>query len=128
VASQYDPPGLLAPLFLDAKLLIQELWMANIGWDEPLQKPFAERWTQITKKWKGPEIRLPRYTGDSSPAKMYQLHIYSDASKNAYSCACYLRVELENGNVLSNLIFSKLRIRPIPKLKKKKSNAKAKTE
>jgi hypothetical protein len=38
VASVYDPLGLVAPVVLPAKRMLQELWPSGCGWDEELPK------------------------------------------------------------------------------------------
>ena len=35
-SKQYDPLGWLSPITVRAKLLIQELWKQQVGWDDPL--------------------------------------------------------------------------------------------
>lgn len=34
IAKIYDPLGLIAPVVITAKIIMQELWGLNIGWDE----------------------------------------------------------------------------------------------
>uniref|UniRef100_A0A914DTY8 Integrase catalytic domain-containing protein n=1 Tax=Acrobeloides nanus TaxID=290746 RepID=A0A914DTY8_9BILA len=121
IYKQFDPPGLTAPLFVSAKLLMQEIWIKKLSWDEIVPARVGQKWSEITKGWNGSEIRVPRFIGDSSPPKSFQLHCYSDASQHAYACACMLRILHENGKISRQLMFSKSRIRPIPKLVKKKN-------
>ncbi|XP_054713506.1 uncharacterized protein LOC129222968 [Uloborus diversus] len=37
IAKIFDPMGWLAPVIVYAKILIQELWSYDIGWDEPIE-------------------------------------------------------------------------------------------
>jgi len=46
-SKQYDPLGWLSPITVRAKLLIQELWKQQVGWDEPLDDDFNRRWCQV---------------------------------------------------------------------------------
>ena len=46
-ASVFDPLGLLAPLIVRAKVLMQEAWMEALDWDEDLpdyQKAQLKKW------------------------------------------------------------------------------------
>ena len=48
VAKIFDPVGLLAPLLLEAKLLIRESWcVSDLGWDDSLPIDQAERWSKF---------------------------------------------------------------------------------
>ena len=43
VCSLFDPLGFAAPVALSARCLVQDLWKANIGWDEPLSEEFLSK-------------------------------------------------------------------------------------
>ena len=43
VCSLFDPLGVAAPVALSARRLVQDLWKANIGWDEPLSEEFLSK-------------------------------------------------------------------------------------
>ena len=34
----FDPLGFAAPVVIRAKILMQQLWLCKVGWDEPLQE------------------------------------------------------------------------------------------
>ena len=48
ISSIYDPVGLMAPVTLEPKLIIQDLWRRQIDWDVELPDDLKLRWT----KWK----------------------------------------------------------------------------
>ena len=43
----FDPLGFLSPVSVRAKLLMQQLWQMNVGWDEPLEPSIREQWNNI---------------------------------------------------------------------------------
>jgi hypothetical protein len=45
----YDPLGLLSPVTVKAKLLMQELWQNELEWDEPLPLELKTKWLNIAK-------------------------------------------------------------------------------
>ena len=51
VQSIFDPLGLLAPILLQAKLLLRETWTgpSPIGWDDPLPESQADKWMAFLK-------------------------------------------------------------------------------
>ena len=61
VSSLFNPLGFLAPFILPVKVLLQELWQQNIGWDAAILQRELDTWQkwllsipQLTK------IRIPR--------------------------------------------------------------------
>ena len=48
----FDPLGLITPVTIQAKTLLQELWKTNVNWDEPLDESFQNKWRKITQKIK----------------------------------------------------------------------------
>ena len=67
------------------KLLMQELWDPNLGWDAPLPEPLRIR----HKLWREDlsqliDLELPRCYFANEPSKDVSLHGFSDASEKAY--------------------------------------------
>ncbi|XP_076384511.1 uncharacterized protein LOC143263384 [Megalopta genalis] len=48
IAKIYDPLGLLGPVIITAKLILQELWTLRIDWDESLPMAIHNKWSQYT--------------------------------------------------------------------------------
>ena len=47
VASVFDPLGLLSPVLLSGKILIQSTWTKGLDWDDELCDDDKERWASI---------------------------------------------------------------------------------
>lgn len=45
----YDPFGLLAPIIVNAKLIIHELWQLKLGWDESIPMSLYLLWQNFKK-------------------------------------------------------------------------------
>ena len=45
LAGQYDPIGFIVPFTTRAKVLIQDLWKQDIGWDDPIHpQTLQDQW------------------------------------------------------------------------------------
>lgn len=111
IASMYDPCGLGSPLILPTKLLLQQLWETKIKWDTILPDELQRKWEDIIHRLEAiKEIEIPRYMGLTGEA-VYELHGFSDASKQAYAAVIYLTVENEDqGNV--SFVMAKSKVVP----------------
>ncbi|XP_011503659.1 PREDICTED: uncharacterized protein LOC105366798 [Ceratosolen solmsi marchali] len=49
IAKIFDPLGFVSPVVIKAKLLLQELWLHTIRWDDPLRTQISLRWRTIKK-------------------------------------------------------------------------------
>ena len=117
VSSIFDPHGLLAPVLLKPKKLIQDLWKEKVDWDCEIPEGYRTIWNDIKEDLlKVDEISLERCV---NPLKVegpqqFQLIVFADASKVAYAAVVYLKiVDVNTCSVNTHLIYSKHRLSPI---------------
>ncbi|XP_036340426.1 uncharacterized protein LOC118749754 [Rhagoletis pomonella] len=90
----FDPFGLLANFLITTKIIIQDTWRLGIGWDEKLDAELAARWSRWWKEFPNiKEFQVPRYYSPSiSHSSRIELHIFADASQEAFAAVGYFRV------------------------------------
>lgn len=121
VMSIFDPLGLLGFFVIYAKILLQEIWRSRVTWDEPIGADEQDKWWLWVKLLPAiSNVRIPRCYGFLSSCANVQMHVFVDASINAYAALVYLRAE-EGEIIKCSLVASKTRVAPlkpvsIPKL------------
>ena len=116
VASVYDPLGLIAPVILIGRLILQEMCRDRLTWDEPMSEALLPRWESWRRDLHGlRDVSLPRcYLPDGfGKPLVIQLHHFSDASQAGYGQCSYLRLENDKGQVHCTLIMGKARVTPL---------------
>lgn len=105
----YDPLGWCAPFSIRAKILVQEIWKQKIDWDDLLP-------TQLSADWLKWNLELPLLAELSfkrcilsNVSPLTQLHVFADASPQAYGAVAYIK------DKDCHLIMSKNRIAPLAK-------------
>nr|XP_049466972.1 uncharacterized protein LOC125908320 [Anopheles coluzzii] len=115
IARMFDPLGLIAPVIIRAKLLMQELWLQKIGWDDPVPVHICNKWKSVTDDWKDLEsFKSERYV--LLPNSKIQFHTFADASEVAYGACIYARCEDQQGRVRVSLLASKSRVAPLKRV------------
>ena len=106
LAKIFDPLGLLLPITVRGKILIQDLWREKIGWDQVLSEQLTDQFLKlIGDLGQFKACVVPRCLNIlSKPA----LHVFADASMHALGVVAYL---VEAGSV--NLVMAKSRLVPI---------------
>ncbi|XP_062535483.1 uncharacterized protein LOC134204724 [Armigeres subalbatus] len=115
IARLFDPLGLIAPIVVRAKILMQELWSLSCDWDDPVPHIIRLKWEKFRLEL--PRIatyRIDRYA--FLPDAQIELHTFADASTSAYGACTYVRCENALGTVRIRLLASKSKVAPLKRL------------
>ncbi|XP_076397876.1 uncharacterized protein LOC143266125 [Megachile rotundata] len=117
VASFFDPLGWTAPVLIYAKILLQDLWLLGIDWDQDLPEAIQTTWHSFRTSFSQLDAlsipRWTRYLGDRT--EKVELHGFCDASQRAYAAAVYLRV-MHKGEISTMLLVAKTKVAPVKAL------------
>ena len=116
IARLFDPLGWLGPVIVQAKILMQSLWLLKVDWDDALPEDVVCKWLTWVKELPHiSKIRIPRWTGFTPHTRVVELHGFADASKLAYGAVLYLRLATET-EVLISLQVAKSKVAPVKTL------------
>jgi transposase InsO family protein len=110
----YDPLGLLSPVTIRAKILLQELWQQKFEWDAPLPENIQEKWRcLVTDLNSVTATTFPRhyFENTSRDPSNTCIHIFCDASLVSYGATAYICRENQ-----STLMMAKTRVAPLKRL------------
>lgn len=113
IARLFDPLGLVSPVIVEAKMIMQCLWAAKIGWDDPLEGELLQRWEEFqTSLAQLCDLEIPRCVVVPDSERM-EIHGFADASKYAYGACVFLRCIGKDGSAVSHLLCSKSKVAPL---------------
>ncbi|XP_062704324.1 uncharacterized protein LOC134286689 [Aedes albopictus] len=109
IAKIFDPLGLISPVVVFAKIIMQQIWMSKLKWDDVLDGKLLQAWIVFRDTLNHiHEIKIPRFFGAVNPVR-YEIHGFADASSVAYGACLYIRVVAQDG-VKVSLICSKSKV------------------
>lgn len=115
IASIFDPLGLISPIILSAKILLQDLCREKMEWDQALEGIQLNRWVNWKEEMNSFKlVRIPRCMiaqGDIN--SLSQLHIFADASETGYGAVAYIRTTDGDGVSNCRLLMAKARVAPL---------------
>lgn len=113
IAQIFDPLGLLSPCIIQMKIILQKLWLQRLAWDEELPPEISQMWSEVVGSLPSlSSLRVPRHVICDSYSHL-ELHIFTDASEQAYGACIYVRSFDGNGQISINLMIGKSRVAPI---------------
>ncbi|XP_058817756.1 uncharacterized protein LOC131681067 [Topomyia yanbarensis] len=113
IARFFDPLGLFSPVIVVAKILMQQLWKTNAGWDDILNEQFQQQWRLLQESLPHLNfIQVPRCVTFPN-AVAYELHGFADASAVAYGACIYVRSISADGSAQLKLLSSKSKVAPL---------------
>ncbi|XP_062702029.1 uncharacterized protein LOC134285403 [Aedes albopictus] len=119
VMSLFDSQGILSHITIQGRMIIQDTWCNQIQWDEEVAEAIRRRWLRWTKLFDDVgRMRLHRpYFPGYSTAEVgsIELHVFTDASEEAYACAAYFRATIM-GKVRITLVMAKAKVAPLKSL------------
>ena len=115
LASIYDPLGLIAPLLVQGKLLLQEAVRLKIPWNDTLTPVLRQKWENWVINLKSvSKLTIPRSLIKPNFADAsFELHCFNDASQQAYGSCIYIRCTSKSGHIHTALVASKVRVCPL---------------
>uniref|UniRef100_A0AAG5DSG1 Reverse transcriptase domain-containing protein n=1 Tax=Anopheles atroparvus TaxID=41427 RepID=A0AAG5DSG1_ANOAO len=116
ISKLYDPVGILQPIIITAKMMMQDLWREDLAWDDEVPTRVVEEWNEFTSQL--PLLRrltIPRMATPSETSTL-TIHGFCDASIKAYGCVIYVTFNDEEGNKDTRLLCSKSRVAPLKTL------------
>ncbi|XP_063988328.1 uncharacterized protein LOC135168255 [Diachasmimorpha longicaudata] len=113
IAAIFDPLGLLGPIILKAKNIIQQLWSAKLDWDEPIPLYILTIWTDFCNQLSLiNDLKFERKILIKNSTRN-EIHGFCDASETGFGACIYLKSIDALGNVKINLLCSKSRVAPL---------------
>ncbi|XP_045445582.1 uncharacterized protein LOC123653632 [Melitaea cinxia] len=115
VMSIYDPLGLISQYTVVGKIILQRLWLKKVQWDEELPSDEAEEFQQwVTGLEDISALALPRcYSMEIAPGSEVQLHVFNDASEQAFATTAYWRIRHEDGAIEVAHVMGKAKVAPL---------------
>lgn len=114
LARLFDPLGLLAPVVVQAKMFIQQLWQLKLDWDDPLPEDRHNIWSKFRDDLDSlNNFKVPRHIFKGELPAKTELHIFSDASEKAFGAVAYIRATLKDRRIIVQLLCAKTRVAPL---------------
>ena len=116
IAKLFDPLGLISPVVVYAKKIMQQLALLQTGWDDPVPPQLETKWTAFHKQLHQlQELRIDPFAFTPQWTDV-QIHCFADASELAYGTCLYVRSTDQAGNIHVQMLSSKSRVAPLKRL------------
>ena len=120
-ACLFDPLGIIVPLVITLKALLQDTWRSGISWNDPLPektKHELHKWIQAYTC--SPRIEFQRLMFSPALKCKFELHVFTDASQMVMGAAVYVR-RVTSLDIQASFLIGRAKIAPlkqtsIPKL------------
>ncbi|XP_018371197.1 PREDICTED: uncharacterized protein LOC108766413, partial [Trachymyrmex cornetzi] len=114
ISKIYDPLGLIGPILVIAKQLMQRVWKEQLDWDEELPDHLHKEWLRYHSAINSAQtLVVPRNVNPGNVSMDIEVHIFCDASEKAYGACAYACHQGREGSIAVQLMCSKSRVAPL---------------
>lgn len=109
----FDPLGILGPVIIQIKIILQKIWQLKLDWDQPVTQVIKDDWLKFTNSLSYlKKLQIPRWVL-CNDYKRIELHSFSDASQHAYGACIYIKSIGSAGDVKVTLLCAKSKVAPL---------------
>ncbi len=109
----FDPLGFLLPYVMTARCVFSAVARAVKGWDEKLSQARLPRWLKWMQQLKELDcVQVPRCVKTTATNGAACLHVFCDASGEAYAAVAYLVTPNAGGKPTARMVMSRGRVAP----------------
>ncbi|KAL0859308.1 hypothetical protein ABMA27_011110 [Loxostege sticticalis] len=113
ISQIFDPLGLIGPCVVEAKIILQSLWLNKCDWDEEVPQDIADQWLSFVNTLHFlNNLNIPRWVM-CNDCVIHEIHVFTDSSEKAYGACLYIRSIDSSNSINIRLVASKNRIAPI---------------
>ncbi len=110
----FDVLGMLSPVTIKAKILMQNLWREGLGWNDPISPELEREFLSYRNQLESlSNYCIPRFYTSLNNVKSRQLIGFCDASPKAYCAVIFIRITDNCNNVTTSFVCAKTRVAPI---------------
>ena len=110
----FDPIGLLSPVTIRCRLLMQELWREKLSWDEAVSNCIFVKWSKLIGDIN--EIQGIKFDRNLDVGESIDLYVFCDASTVAYGAVCYIKTNSGIKYVMCKSRVAPIKIITLPQL------------
>lgn len=106
ISKQFDPLGLFLPVTIGGRILMRDIWLSDVSWDDDLPQCILDKWKSLLLELSRLDsIGIARCSVQKSDYN--NLYVFCDASASAYGFVVYSF----DGNY-ARLLFAKSKVAP----------------
>ena len=99
ISTLFDPLGFLAPYIIQGNMIMQEVWLHRLEWNDRLEEDLRYKLIAWYNKLEQiSEIKVPRCLQMNLEKQKVLLHVFSNASEEVYAAMAYLNVKYQDSS------------------------------
>lgn len=113
ISQIFDPLGLLSATIIFAKIILRDIWLDKIDWDQSLSHTLHTRWLQFRDDLPAlNNLNIDRQVTCKGFISA-EIHGFSDASSHAYGACVYVKSLNNNNEAFVSLTCAKSKVAPL---------------